>query len=57
MSDKKDEDNVEYFPGKPGFYKKGPGKFKISFGTLDEIVEKVEEAKGLKPVPEEDEPA
>jgi len=63
MTDKKD-DNVEYFPGKPGFYKKGAGEFKISFGGLDDLVEEAEEelaeeekAKRPKVVPPPDDTA
>lgn len=60
MSDDK-KDNVEYLPGKPGFYKKAPGEFKISFGNLEDLVEGAEktaadeaEAKRLKSVPPEE---
>ncbi|MFA5801298.1 MAG: hypothetical protein WC911_02355 [Thermoleophilia bacterium] len=57
-----ENDNVEYLPGKPGFYKKGAGAFKLNLGNLDELIEKAEEkeaekqeAKRLKAVPEPDE--
>lgn len=46
MSERKD-DNVEYFPGKPGFYKKGPGEFKLTFGTLEDFIEEAEEKANL----------
>ena len=42
MSEDK-KDNVEYFPGKSGFYKKGPGEFKLDLGNLDDLIEEAEE--------------
>ena len=57
MPEDKDKNNVVYLHRKPGFYKKGPLKFGLYLGTLEEIEEKAEEAKGLKPVPPEDESA
>ena len=56
MPKDKDEDNVVYLHRKPGFYKKGPMRFELYFGTLEEIEEKIEEAKRLKPAPEEGPP-
>jgi hypothetical protein len=53
MPDKTDEDNVVYLNGKPGFYKKGPGQFKLSFGSLEDLVEKAREDSELKVVPDE----
>jgi len=37
MSEDKN-DNVEYFPGKPGFYKKGQCQFKLTFGSLEDLL-------------------
>ncbi|MCL4473546.1 MAG: hypothetical protein M1455_06355 [Actinobacteria bacterium] len=51
MSDKTDDDNVVYLDRKPGFYKKGPLKFKLYFGTIEELREKGEEAQKPKAVP------
>ena len=47
MSEDK-KDNVEYLFRKPGFYKKGPLKFCLHFGTIDELREKAEAESGLK---------
>lgn len=65
MTDKPEKDadeKVVYLKRQPGFYKKGPGKFMLYFGTIDELREKArreaEQESRLKPVPpEEDQPA
>lgn len=46
---KPDEDNVRYLLRKPGFYKKGPGQFKLYFGTMEEIVERARRKKEEEP--------
>jgi hypothetical protein len=37
-----EKDKVVYFPGKAGFYKKGPGEFKLDLGNLDDLIEEAE---------------
>ena len=54
MTKEIDPDNAEYLLHKPGFYKKGPGKFMLHFGTLDEVLEQAREKKGLEIVKEEE---
>jgi hypothetical protein len=51
MSEKKkpEDEKVVYFPGKPGFYKKGPGEFKMSLGDLDDLVDEVESDEDPEP--------
>ena len=39
MVKENDKDKVVYFPGKPGFYKKGPLHFRLDFGTIEELQE------------------
>ncbi|MHB1361883.1 MAG: hypothetical protein ACYCW5_04710 [Thermoleophilia bacterium] len=46
---KPDEDNVSYLLRKPGFYKKGPGQFKLYLGTVEEIVEMARRKKEEEP--------
>ena len=42
------KDNVEYLFRKPGLYKKGPLKFCLHFGTINELMEEAEAQSGLK---------
>jgi hypothetical protein len=37
-----DDEKVVYFPGKPGFYKKAPGEFKLVLGNLEDLIEEAE---------------
>lgn len=57
MPDKADDDNVVYLDRKPGFYKKGPGEFKLHFGTWDEMSEKAREESEVEPDKPDDDTA